>query len=134
MPVTIGDVARDLRLSVSTVSKALNDYRDIPVETKARVSEAAQRLGYHPSAAARSLRLHRTDRIGVINTSTSYNYDYFMELLRGVTAAAEQADYNLVLYTNIHTQPQRIQRVCRAARWTGLSYSPRTIRLQSWMP
>ena len=120
MPVTIGDVARDLRLSVSTVSKALNDYRDIPAETKARVSEAAQRLGYHPSAAARSLRLHRTDRIGVINTSTSYNYDYFMELLRGVTAAAEQADYNLVLYTNIHTQPQRIQRVCRAREVDGV--------------
>jgi LacI family transcriptional regulator len=120
MPVTIDDVARDLGLSASTVSKALNDYRDIPAETKARVSEAAHRLGYHPSAAARSLRLHRTDRIGVINSATSYNYDYFMELLRGVTAAAEQADYNLVLYTNVHTQPQRLQRVCRAREVDGV--------------
>jgi LacI family transcriptional regulator len=120
MPVTIDDVARDLGLSVSTVSKALNDYREIPAETKARVSEAAYRLGYHPSAAARSLRMHRTDRIGVINTVTSYNYDYFMELLRGVTAAAEQADYNLVLYTNFRTQPQRLQRVCRAREVDGV--------------
>jgi DNA-binding LacI/PurR family transcriptional regulator len=120
MPVTIEDVARDLGLSASTVSKALNDYRDIPTETKVRVTEAAQRLGYHPSAAARSLRLHRTERIGVINTATSYNYDYFMELLRGVTAGAEQADYNLVLYTNVHTQPQRLQRVCRAREVDGV--------------
>lgn len=120
MPVTIEDVARQLGLSASTVSKALNDYRDIPAETKARVAEAAQRLGYHPSAAARSLRLHRTERIGVINTATSYNYDYFMELLRGVTAGAEQADYNLVLYTNIHTQPQRLQRVCRSREVDGV--------------
>jgi LacI family transcriptional regulator len=120
MPVTIDDVARELGLSASTVSKALNDYRDIPAETKARVSETAQRLGYHPSAAARSLRRHRTDRIGIINTATSYNYDYFMELLRGVTAAAEQADTNLVLYTNVHTQPQRLQRVCRAREVDGV--------------
>jgi LacI family transcriptional regulator len=120
MPVTIEDVARELGLSASTVSKALNDYRDIPAETKARVAEAAARLGYHPSAAARSLRLHRTERIGVINTATSYNFDYFMELLRGVTAGAEQADYNLVLYTNIHTQPQRLQRVCRGREVDGV--------------
>lgn len=120
MPVTIDDVARDLGLSVSTVSKALNDYRDIPAATKARVGEAVRRLGYHPSAAARSLRTHRTERIGVINTTTSYNYDYFMELLRGLTVAAEQADYNLMLYTNIHTQPQRLQRVCRAREVDGV--------------
>ena len=120
MPVTLEDVARELGLSPSTVSKALNNYRDIPAETKARVSDAAQRLGYHPSAAARSLRLHRTERIGVINTATSYNFDYFMELLRGVTAGAEQADYNLVLYTNIHTQPQRLQRVCRSREVDGV--------------
>ena len=76
MAVTIEDVARDLSLSVSTVSKALNDYRDIPDETKARVVDAAQRLGYHPSAAARSLRRHRTERIGVVNASLSYNHEY----------------------------------------------------------
>ncbi len=113
MPVTIEDVARDVRLSASTVSKALNDYRDIPPETKARVVEAAQRLGYHPSVSARSLRRRTTERIGIVNTSTSYNYDDLMELLRGVTAAAELIDYNLVLYTNIHNQPDRLQRICR---------------------
>jgi LacI family transcriptional regulator len=120
MPVTIDDVARELGLSASTVSKALNNYRDIPAETKARVSEAVRRLGYHPSAAARSLRLHRTGRIGVINTTTTYNYDYFIELLRGLTVAAERSDYNLMLYTNIHTQPERLQRVGRAREVDGV--------------
>lgn len=120
MPVSIEDVARHLGLSVSTVSKALNDYPDISAETKTRVSEVAIELGYHPSSAARSLRRHRTERIGVVNAATSYNYDYFMELLRGVTVAAEQTDYNLVLYTNIHTQLQRLQRICRAREVDGV--------------
>lgn len=120
MTVTIEDVARYLDLSVSTVSKALNDYPDVSSETRKRVLEAAAQLGYHPSAAARSLRKHRTDRIGVVNPTMSYNYDYFMELLRGVTVAAERADYNLVLYTNIHNQPQRLQRICRAREVDGV--------------
>ncbi len=120
MTVTIEDVARHLDLSVSTVSKALNDYPDVSSETRKRVLEAAAQLGYHPSAAARSLRKHRTDRIGVVNPTMSYNYDYFMELLRGVTVAAERADYNLVLYTNIHNQPQRLQRICRAREVDGV--------------
>ena len=120
MPVSIEDVARHLGLSVSAVSKALNDYPDISVETKARVAEAAAGLGYHPSAAARSLRRHCTERIGIVNTSTSYNSDYYMELLRGVTMAAEQTDYNLMLYTNVHMQPQRLQRICRAREVDGV--------------
>ncbi|MGQ9490416.1 MAG: LacI family DNA-binding transcriptional regulator [Anaerolineae bacterium] len=120
MSVTIEDVARRLSLSVSTVSKALNDYPDISAETKKRVIEVAAQLGYHPSSAARSLRKHCTERIGVVNATMSYNYDYFMELLRGVTVAAELADYNLVLYTNIHNQPQRLQRICRAHEVDGV--------------
>lgn len=119
MPVTIGDLARELGLSASTVSKALNDYRDIPAETKARVSEAARKLGYQPSAAARSLRTQRTERIGVV-TTTTYNYDHWMEVLRGLTVAAEQTDYNLMLYTNIHTRPERLRRVCRAREVDGV--------------
>jgi LacI family transcriptional regulator len=120
MSVSIEDVARHLGLSVSAVSKALNDYPDISAETKARVAATAAELGYHPSAAARSLRRHCTERIGVVNTSTSYNDDYFMELLRGATVAAEQTDYNLVLYTNVHTQLQRLRRICRAREVDGV--------------
>jgi LacI family transcriptional regulator len=120
MPVTIEDVARHLSLSVSTVSKALNDYPDISAETKARVVEVAQGLGYHPSAAARSLRRRQTDRIGVVNPSTTYNFDYFFEMLRGVTVAAEQRNYNLVLYTNVHDDPHRLQRICRSQEVDGV--------------
>jgi len=64
MAVTIQDIAQHLDLAVSTVSKALNDYADISAETKERVLEAARKLDYHPSAAARSLRRQRTDKIG----------------------------------------------------------------------
>ena len=65
MPVTIRDIAAELDLSVSAVSKALNDYPDVAPETRQLVKETAQRLGYRPSAAARSLRTRRTDTIGL---------------------------------------------------------------------
>ncbi|MEZ4664248.1 MAG: LacI family DNA-binding transcriptional regulator [Caldilineaceae bacterium] len=56
MPVTIEDIARQLGTSVSTVSKALNDYSDVSSATKERILDAARELGYHPNTAARSLR------------------------------------------------------------------------------
>ncbi|RLC66643.1 MAG: transcriptional regulator, partial [Chloroflexi bacterium] len=52
MSTTIKDIAQLLHLSVSTVSKALNDYPDVAPETKQRVQEAARSLGYRPNVIA----------------------------------------------------------------------------------
>ena len=49
MPVTIKDIAAELGLSVSTISKALNDYPDVSPETRQLVKETARRLGYRPT-------------------------------------------------------------------------------------
>ena len=54
MPITIEDISAQLGLSVSTVSKAMNDYPDISKDTRDRVLNAARELGYHPNAAARN--------------------------------------------------------------------------------
>jgi LacI family transcriptional regulator len=51
MPVTIRDIAAELDLSISAVSKAMNDYSDIAPETRQLVKETALRMGYQPSAA-----------------------------------------------------------------------------------
>ena len=53
--VTIKELSAACGLSVSTVSKALNDYPDVSEETRALVRAAADRLGYRPSALARGL-------------------------------------------------------------------------------
>ncbi len=64
--VTIKDIAKELAISVSTVSRALTDDKNIRRETREQVIEAASRLGYRPNLAATNLRLGRTNTIGVI--------------------------------------------------------------------
>jgi LacI family transcriptional regulator len=63
---TIRDIARQLNLSVSTVSHALNDYTDISSDTRQRVMLAAQEMGYTPNQAARQLRGKRVGALGYI--------------------------------------------------------------------
>ncbi len=64
--VTIKDIARELGISPSTVSRALKDHPDISVETKKAVNELADKLNYQPNIVALSLRQKKTNTIGVI--------------------------------------------------------------------
>jgi DNA-binding LacI/PurR family transcriptional regulator len=121
MSVTIEELARQLNLAVSTVSKALNGYSDISAATRQRVLETAQAQGYHPNTAARNLRRQRTEKIGVVvNYPINIVDDYLAELIPGAAAAAEQADYNLILYTSVAHHPERISKICRAREVDGL--------------
>lgn len=63
MSVTIKDLAEQLDLSVSTVSKALNDYPHVAEETRQRVLALAEELGYRPSITARGLQAQQTHLI-----------------------------------------------------------------------
>lgn len=74
MPVTAKEIARQLDLSQPTVSRILSgdERHRASDDTRQRVLQAAQRLGYQPNAVARSLRRGRTNIIGV---HTSHNYD-----------------------------------------------------------
>jgi LacI family transcriptional regulator len=58
--MNIHEFAKTLRLSVSTVSRALNGYADVNAETRAKVIEAAKRLGYTANPMARGLRKRGT--------------------------------------------------------------------------
>lgn len=64
--VTIKDIANHLTLSVSTVSRALTDDKNIRRETKEKVLAAAKALGYRPNPVATNLKYGRTNTIGVI--------------------------------------------------------------------
>ena len=64
--VTINDLARRLKLSASTVSRALRDHPDISEQTKKRVREIAARTNYQPNLIAQSLQTRRSNNIGVI--------------------------------------------------------------------
>ena len=66
MPVTIREVAQKLGISIATVSRALDGYPDIALETQRRVRQAAEEMGYVPNRAARQLRRKKADAIGYI--------------------------------------------------------------------
>ncbi|MFS1512581.1 LacI family DNA-binding transcriptional regulator [Chengkuizengella sp. SCS-71B] len=64
--VTIKDIAKQLGISVSTVSRALNDHSDIKKETKMKVLETVKKLNYRPNSIARSLIHQRTYTVGLM--------------------------------------------------------------------
>lgn len=86
MAVTIKDVARKLDLSIATVSRALDGYTDISLETRQRVAKAAEEMSYNPNRAARQLRRRRADAIGFVLPAEAPHFSspFFYEFIAGL--------------------------------------------------
>ncbi len=97
-PVTIHDVAEAAGVSVSTVSRVLNDKDDVASETYMRVQQVIDELGYVSSLAARGMRSRRTNVIGLIMPDVCSLYS--IAVMQGVNRAIAQMDYDLIIYTN----------------------------------
>ena len=95
MGVTLKDIARDLGVSVITVSKALRNHSDISEQTKARVLKRVQELNYRPNLAARALVTGRTNMIGFVIPDLLNSF--FSEVVRGVAVALRNTGYTLVV-------------------------------------
>ncbi len=96
--ITIRDVARAAGVSVSTVSRVLNDKDDVAPETYQRVRAVIAELGYTSSLAARSMRSRRT---GVIGTMMPDLEDPFtIQVMKGINHAITALDYDLIAYTS----------------------------------
>lgn len=95
--ITIHDVARKAGVSISTVSRVLNGKGDVALETNEKVQCVVKELGYASSLAARSMRSHRTNVIGLIMPDVASPYS--LEVLRGVNQGIAHIDYHLIVYT-----------------------------------
>ena len=93
--VTIKDVAREAKLSVASVSRALNGNAGVTPETVKIVREVATRLRYVPDNAARSMITRRTNTIGVLLPDL-YG-EFFSELIRGIDLAARARGLNILV-------------------------------------
>ena len=96
--VTLKDISEYCGVSNSTVSKALNGQKDISKQTAERVRKAAQKLGYLPNSAARSLKTNKTLNIGVLfvdKTSSGLRHEYFSGMLESIKSAAESKGYDI---------------------------------------
>jgi DNA-binding LacI/PurR family transcriptional regulator len=101
--ISIKDVAREADVSVTTVSHALNDKGRLNPDTRQRVRDVAERLGYKPNPAARSLVSGKTGLIAVIpslpkEVQVSFSdFGYFTELIAAATDVAVSRDRALVV-------------------------------------
>lgn len=93
--VTIKDIARELGISPSTVSRALKDHPDISPETKKVVNELAEKLNYQPNSIALSLRHSKSNTIGVIIPQVVHWF--FSTVISGIEDIAYGAGYSVIV-------------------------------------
>ena len=91
--VTVKDVARVAGVSQATVSKALNDSREVSEETRERVTAVASGLGYRPNAIARSLKARQTHTLGVITNDSDGLFTTAM--VRGLAEVASESGFGV---------------------------------------
>lgn len=102
--VTIKDIARELNISVSTVSRALRDTYDVNRETREKVLAMAVELNYKPNFNATGLAKRSSHNIAVILPFIT-NY-YFSTVITGIQEVAYQSGYNIVLHVT-NDSPER---------------------------
>ncbi|QKG79864.1 LacI family DNA-binding transcriptional regulator [Tenuifilum thalassicum] len=93
--VTIKDIARELGISPSTVSRALKDHPDISQETKRLVNELAKKYNYKPNAIALSLRNQRSNVIGVVIPEIVHYF--FSSVISGIEEVANANGYSVMI-------------------------------------
>ncbi len=94
---TIFDVADLSGVSISTVSRVINIPEKVNINTRQRVYDAIDKLGYVPQAEARARALRLTGRIGVI--TPFFTAPSFVQRLRGIAASLSKENFDLVIYT-----------------------------------
>jgi LacI family transcriptional regulator len=93
--VTIYDVAREAGVSMATVSRVVNNNPNVKPQTRKKVFEAIERLGYRPNAVARGLASKKTTTVGVVIPDISNTL--FAEVARGIEDIATMYHYNIIL-------------------------------------
>lgn len=117
---TLADVAKQCRLSRTTVSMVLNEKplaQSIPENTKARIRETAARLGYHPNPFAQALRSQRSHTVGVMVPDVTD--PYCAQILRGLDTTLSASGYLYVL-ADIQNNPERLKSLLEVLLGRGI--------------
>lgn len=107
--VTLKDIANILNVSVSTVSKALNDSYEISDQTKNNVLKVVKSLNYIPNDSARSLKSNTTKRIGVI--LPNIESDFFAKVIRAIENEAAKQNYKVIICLSNDTIKKEVEGV-----------------------
>ena len=110
---TIKEIALRLKVSISTVSRALHDHPRIGLKTKERVKELAREMRYEPNAQAIFFKQQKTAVIGVV--LPSIKEEFFSQAISGIEAAAIHYDYT-ILFGQSHDDPAIEKRVVESMK------------------
>lgn len=104
--ITIKDLAAELELSITTISRALNGYSDVGEETRKRIAEAARVMGYRPNRNAQRLVTRRTHNLGWVQSDNDRKFvdPHFVEVMAGVLRGARAGNYDVVLTSDTPDQ------------------------------
>ena len=116
-------IAGELGVSITTVSKVLNNHADISEATRARVLAKVEELGYQRNAVARSLSLRRTHTLGIVIPDLMHSF--FVEIIAGIEPVASARGYGLLLCSSSENSAQGALGARDAARPAGRRHRPR---------
>lgn len=109
--VSLKDISAVCGVSVATVSKALNDHKDIGEATKENIKRVAKEMGYLPNSAAKALKTNRSYNIGVLFTDEAHNglkHDYFASVLDSLKKTVEAHGYDMTFINCSKERPNRM--------------------------
>ena len=107
--ITIKELSKILEVSISTVSKALNDSYEISDTTKERIKTAAKTYNYKPNKLAVNLKSGKTNTIGVVLPSIK---NFFMSrVLRGIDSVIAKSNYNIIISITNESFDKEVQSV-----------------------
>ena len=122
--VSLKDIAKKCGVSTATVSKALNDQKDIGEKTKNRIKETAEKMGYFPNAAARALKTNRSYNLGVLfeeEAGSGLRHEYFSGVLNGFKNQAESQGYDITfINTAFESRSMSYYEHCRYRNFEGV--------------
>lgn len=98
---TIRDLALKLNISISTVSRALRNAQDVNPETKKAVLELAKELNYEPNKVAQSLRIKKTNTIGVIVPEIAIHF--FSSVISGIQDYTAKHGYSIMICQSLES-------------------------------
>lgn len=104
--VTIYDIAKELSISPATVSRGLNNHPAVNKNTRQRINDAADQMGYRSNMFASKLRKQRTNTIGVI--VPMLNSSFQSSVMAGMEKVANEAGYNLIISQSLETAQKEV--------------------------
>lgn len=120
--MTIHDVARELGVSASTVSRAISGKGRIGAATRDRILDYIEEHGFYPNAAAQSLAQSKTNNIAIIlpEVNTLVDMPFFHTCMYGVEEVAQANDYDIIVVTTNGNDTKPLERLIQNRKVDGM--------------